>query len=56
MILTEAAGGNLFLLRNFIFYFEVFQKYSNSTVQFLLEDDTFDCLHKTLIIVLHNII
>ena len=31
---TETEGGHSFLLRNFIFYFEVFQKYSNSTVQF----------------------
>ena len=28
---TEAEGGHPFLLRNFIFYFEVFQNYSNST-------------------------
>ena len=31
---TEAEGGHPFLLCNFIFYFEVFQKYSNSTLQF----------------------
>ena len=31
---SEAEGGYLILLHNFVFYFEVFQKYSNSTLQF----------------------